>query len=76
MRRRIAIVSMAVAALVVPAGSASAHAAAPCDDTDGDGSPSGVEFATHHIVPLAQDGMLGEGGHLPGTHMGFALCLG
>ena len=53
---------------------ASAHTAPPCNDTDGDGSPSGREYAEHHISALAQAGMLGSGGHVPGTHHGFSLC--
>ncbi|RPI87238.1 MAG: hypothetical protein EHM41_05680 [Chloroflexi bacterium] len=53
---------------------ASAHMAPPCNDSDGDGSPSGQEYAEHHIAALAQAGMLGSGGHVPGTHHGFSLC--
>jgi hypothetical protein len=51
-----------------------AHNAGPCNDSDGDGSPSGYEYAKHHIVPLAQDGALGNDGHKPGTHQGFSAC--
>jgi hypothetical protein len=55
-------------------GIASAHNAPPCNDYNGDGSPSGQEYAQHHIVPLAKDGMLGNGGHKPGMHHGFNAC--
>lgn len=48
-------------------------AEAPCFDADGDGSPSGFEYAKNHIVPLAHDGVLGQG-HKPGSHHGFSLC--
>jgi hypothetical protein len=51
-----------------------AHSAPPCNDSDGDGSPSGKEYSEHHIVPLAQDGALGNDGHKPGSHQGFSLC--
>jgi hypothetical protein len=57
------------------AGPVSAQAA-PCNDTNGDGSPSGFEFAQFHVSALAHEGMLGNGGHKPGEHMGFSLCLG
>lgn len=52
-----------------------AHQAAPCNDANGDGSPSGREFAEHHITELAKSGMLGKDGHIPGEHMGFSACL-
>lgn len=52
----------------------SAHTAPPCNDTDGDGAPSGREYAAHHISAMAKEGMLGQGGHIPGSHHGFSLC--
>jgi hypothetical protein len=51
-----------------------AFAAPPCNDTNEDGSASGYEYAQYHIVPLAQVGGLGEGGHKPGSHHGFSIC--
>jgi hypothetical protein len=52
----------------------SAFAAGPCDDTDGDGSPSGFEYAQYHIVEAALAGVLGLG-HKPGVvHQGFSTC--
>ncbi len=52
-----------------------AMAAPPCNDTDGDGSPSGSEYAEHHISDLAKSGGLGNDEHKPGTHRGFSVCL-
>ncbi len=57
-------------------GGAAAHTAPPCNDADGDGSPSGREYAAHHIAALAHEQGLGSGGHIPGAHRGFSLCLG
>jgi len=55
-----------------------AMAAPPCNDTGGDGSPSGNEYAQHHIKPLAQGGNLGAEpsghAHTPGSHQGFSAC--
>ncbi len=51
-----------------------AQSAPPCNDTNGDGSPSGREYAQYHIVPMATAGELGMGGHVPGTHHGFSVC--
>lgn len=51
-----------------------AHNAGPCNDTNGDGSFSGREYAEHHIVALALAGSLGFGGHIPGVHHGFSAC--
>lgn len=65
------IVALLALMAVVPAF---AHGAPPCNDTDGDGSPSGQEYAAHHISFLAQAGGLGNDGHKPGSHQGFSLC--
>jgi hypothetical protein len=64
------------AAVLAPGavGVTAVQAAPPCNDTDGDGSPSGFEYAQYHIVALAQVQGLGEGGHKPGSHHGFSLC--
>jgi len=75
MRRTVTAALGALALIVALAGPASAHSAPPCNDTDGDGAPSGAEYAAHHIVPLATAGALGAGGHVPGSHAGFSLCL-
>jgi hypothetical protein len=36
--------------------------------------PSGREYAQFHVAALAQDGMLGVGGHKPGEYRGFSRC--
>lgn len=73
------IVAAAIASLALTAalaGPIAAHTAPPCNDADGDGSPSGREYAAHHISALAKTGDIGGGGHVPGSHQGFSLCLG
>ena len=65
----IALILIVALAAVLPAA-----AAPPCNDTNGDGSPSGYEYAQYHIRPAAQAGTLGAGGHIPGTHQGFSVC--
>ncbi|MDH3306803.1 MAG: hypothetical protein OEO77_04720 [Acidimicrobiia bacterium] len=73
--RRI-VTTLALAGLMtLGAGPAFAHSAPPCNDTNGDGMPSGREYAKHHIVPLAHDGALGNEGHKPGADRGFSFCL-
>ena len=75
MRRYIFVSFLLALVLIVGlAPGALAQAAPPCNDTDGDGSPSGREYATHHIVVLAEGGMLGGDGHIPGSHRGFSAC--
>ncbi len=74
MKRRAFFTSAAtLAAALVLVGGASAQAP-PCNDTDGDGSPSGREYAQFHVTALAHEGMLGNGGHKPGSHRGFSAC--
>ncbi len=75
MKRLIGASAAALLLVAALAGPVAAQAA-PCNDTDGDGSPSGLEFAQFHVSALAHEGMLGNGGHKPGEHMGFSLCLG
>ena len=72
MRRLLVLAAITASALVVAAGSGAQ--APPCNDTDGDGSPSGREYAQFHVVALAHGGLLGAGGHKPGEHHGFSLC--
>lgn len=52
---------------------AAAHSAPPCNDS---GEPGHSDYATHHIVALAEVGGVGDGGHKPGSHRGYSLCLG
>jgi hypothetical protein len=73
--RKITTTLLAASLLVLGAAlPASAHLAGPCDDSDGDGMASGREYAAHHISAFAQEGLLGNEGHKPGTHRGFSAC--
>jgi hypothetical protein len=76
MLRKVMIVVLVVLVALVAVMPAAAHSAPPCNDADGDGSPSGLEYATHHVSELAKAGGLGNDGHKPGAHKGFSLCLG
>jgi hypothetical protein len=76
MRRFVVVFLLVIAVLAFGVPAASAHLAGPCDDSDGDGMPSGREYAEHHISAFAQAGMLGGEGHIPGSHQGFSACLG
>ena len=69
MRRTIAAFVAALALAASVAATAFAHDAGPCSGTASD-------YASHHVVALATEGMLGAQGHTPGEHMGYALCLG
>ena len=74
MRRILLLLTVALvmaAMLVASAMPAFAHQAGPCTPSD---DPGHSEFAQHHIVPFAQEGALGEGGHKPGSHKGFSTC--
>jgi len=62
------LTALALAALLV--GPVAADTLGPCNDGSGRG------YAQHHIVELAQAGMLGASEHTPGSHQGFSLCLG
>lgn len=74
--RRYAVLVLVIAVLMVMAiPAAFAHVAPPCNDTNGDGMPSGHEYAQHHISAMAKEGMLGNDGHKPGSHRGFSVCL-
>ncbi|HEU4528109.1 MAG TPA: hypothetical protein VFT80_09280 [Actinomycetota bacterium] len=68
------LIVFAAAAVALALAVASGAQAPPCNDTSGDGSPSGLEYAQFHVSALAQEGMLGNGGHKPGSHHGFSLC--
>lgn len=74
MKKKLIVLSLVLLLTLTLATPVFAHSASPCNDTDGDGSPSGQEYAAHHIVPLATSGMLGGGEHTPGAHHGFSLC--
>jgi hypothetical protein len=68
----VATVAISTLGATLGAAPASAHSAAPCDDS---GEPGNSDYAAHHIVALAHDQALGDGGHKPGSHAGFSLCL-
>jgi hypothetical protein len=72
--RRTLILGPAAALLLAlgAAAPAAAHNAGPCNET---GGPGHSDYAQHHIVPAAQAGMLGNGGHKPGEHRGYSACL-
>lgn len=72
MRRLLVLAAAATGALALAGGSPAQ--APPCNDTNGDGSPSGQEYAHFHIAALAHEGGLGDGGHKPGSHHGFSVC--
>ena len=74
MKKKLVVLSLVLILTFALAVPVFAHNAGPCNDTDGDGSPSGAEYAAHHIVAAAHEGALGNGGHKPGSHRGFSLC--
>jgi len=74
MKKKMIVLSLVLILSLAIASPAFAHNAGPCNDTNGDGSASGQEYAEHHIVALATEGMLGAGGHVPGAHRGFSFC--
>ena len=74
MKKKMIVLSLVLLLTFILVTPVFAHSAPPCNDANGDGSPSGAEYAAHHIVPLAQDGALGNDGHKPGAHHGFSLC--
>lgn len=74
MKKKMIVLSLVLLLAFMLATPVFAHNAGPCNDTDGDGSSSGAEYAAHHIVALAHEGGLGNDGHKPGSHHGFSLC--
>jgi hypothetical protein len=73
--RRFVIAFVAAGALAVASVVPAPAQAASCNDTNGDGSPSGFEYAQFHVAALAHEGLIGHV-HKPGEHQGFSLCLG
>ena len=74
MNRKLLAICLSLVFVLALATPVLAESAPPCNDTDGDGFPSGREYARYHVVPMAQAGELGAGGHVPGEHMGFSFC--
>jgi hypothetical protein len=72
MRKRLIVLGTSLlAAVALSAPAAADHNAGPCNES---GEPGHSDYAEHHIVPLAQEGMLGAGGHVPGQHGGMSAC--
>jgi hypothetical protein len=69
--RKVIVVALVLIIALVAVLPALAHSAPPCNDS---GEPGNSDYAQHHIVPLAHEGGLGEGGHKPGSHHGFSTC--
>ena len=76
MKRYVLALVIGLMAVAMFGGLASAHNVGPCNDANGDGSPSGQEYSKHHITALAKVGGLGNDGHKPGSHKGFSACQG
>jgi hypothetical protein len=74
MKRRKIIAALVLATMspLMFVAPASAHNAGPCNES---GEPGNSDFAQHHIVPVAQAGGLGAGGHIPGAHQGYSTCV-
>lgn len=73
MRKFLATLIVVASLMLATVGAASAHITGPCG---ADGTFTGAEYAAHHISAMAKEGMLGNGGHKPGIHQGYSLCLG
>jgi hypothetical protein len=71
--RRLLIVLLVLLIALVSVVPVFAHGAPPCNDS---GEPGNSDYAKHHISFLAKQGLLGNDGHVPGSHQGFSLCLG
>ncbi len=69
MRRVIVLVAVLAMLLLALAPAALGHNVGPCNNS---GEPGNSDYAQHHIVPAD----LGAGGHIPGSHGGFSVCLG
>lgn len=66
MRRISLVLVLAIGMLLGSMSAAFGHATGPCEDSGGAGHS---DYARHHIVNATP-------GHVPGTHMGYSLCLG
>ncbi len=63
-----AVLVILLMVLMIPTALAD-HNVGPCNNS---GEPGNSDYAQHHIVPAN----LGAGGHIPGSHGGFSVCLG
>jgi hypothetical protein len=73
-RKIVAALVFATMSMAMVGAPAFAHDAGPCATVEPD-EPGHSEFATHHVVFNAHEGTLGAGGHVPGTHRGFSICV-
>lgn len=73
MKRKIFVIVLLIVFLMMTATTAFADGLPPCNDS---GDPGNSDYAKHHIAFLAKAGSLGAGGHVPGAHQGFSVCLG
>ncbi len=72
--KKLMLLVLVVALAMTIVSTAFAAPMPPCNDFDGDGSPSGYEYAQYHIAAMAKAGILGQG-HKPGVvHQGFSTC--
>ena len=69
MRKLFIIILVLLVALVSVVPVFADHNVGPCNDS---GEPGNSDYAEHHIVPAD----LGQGGHIPGSHGGYSVCLG
>jgi hypothetical protein len=73
MRKRLIVLGTSLlAAFALSAPASATHTGCPAANDPSE--PGHSEFAHHHIVGLAQAGMLGAGGHKPGSHHGMSGC--
>jgi len=73
MRKRLIVLGTSLLAAIALSGPASATHS-DCPAASNPNEPGHSEFAKHHIVPMAQAGTLGAGGHMPGVHTGMHGC--
>ncbi len=69
---RNALIALVAAGLIALASAVPAFAH---QDPCGGSTPGHSSYALHHVAPLAREGGIRAGEHLPGEHMGYAgLC--
>jgi hypothetical protein len=71
-RKIVAALVFATMSMAMVGAPAFAHDAGPCTQT---ADPGHSEYAEHHVVFNAHEGTLGAGGHVPGIHQGFSICV-
>ena len=68
MKRFLVILFVLLLVLAVAAPAIADHGGPPCQEGTGVGA---TDYALHHILAATA-----QGSHVPGTHMGYSLCLG